>query len=95
MSALFELEEVTETEWQIVGTWGRCGLCGAKCSYDRGSTTTGAVCDDCAKIDRCGQRLDGAAHVSHWGVRHVAEDHDDLVRGQARRRARYLKAVTL
>jgi hypothetical protein len=96
MSALFELEEFTETEWQIVRDWGRCGLCGVKCAYNQGGTHTGGVCDECARIDRCrGSVVAGDdRHFSHWGMPHEADEHDQLVRGQARRRARFLKAVT-
>lgn len=94
MSTLFELEDFTETrsDWQIVGDWGLCGLCGVKTSFNQGGTTTGAVCDSCAKVDRCGQRFDGLEHVSHWGVRHTAAEHEHLVLDQARRRARFLAA---
>jgi hypothetical protein len=94
MSALFELEEFTETVWQVVGQWGLCGLCGAKSNYNQGSTLTGCVCDACATIDRCDRRTDSGDHVSHWGIPHTVDEHDGQVRGQARRRARYLKAVS-
>ena len=95
MSALFELAEFDETKWQIVGEWGRCGLCGAKSAYNQGSTTTGAVCDECAKIDRCrgASAHKDDRHFSHWGVPHQVDEHDGLLAAQARRRARYLKAV--
>lgn len=51
--SLFDLEE---PEWVVVGEWGRCGLCGTKCSFNQGGTTTGAVCDDCAQVDGCSIR---------------------------------------
>jgi hypothetical protein len=54
-STLFDLDDFEETrpEWVLVGEWGRCGLCGTKCSYNQGGTRTGAVCDGCAQVDLC------------------------------------------
>lgn len=55
-TALFDLDDFEETriEWVILKEqYGRCGLCGTRCSYNRGGTDTGPVCDACAVIDRC------------------------------------------
>lgn len=56
MSMLFDLDDFEETrvEWVVLsGQMERCGLCGARCSYNQGGTDTGPVCDACAVIDRC------------------------------------------
>lgn len=92
MSTLFELDDFTETrtEWQPIGQWGLCGLCGSKGGLNQGSSTTGQVCDPCAKIDRCDRRDGEGRHVSHWGEAHEASEHDALLAQQAKRRARFL-----
>jgi hypothetical protein len=78
-----------------------CRDCGRKAGYNQGgSDHVGIfmVCDDCASLDRCTTRQHNRGadwHVSHWGDSHRADEHDELVRAQAKRRARYLsKAVS-
>lgn len=91
MSTLFDLDDFEETRvgWTLVPNWERCGLCGAKCTWNQGGTSTaGAVCDPCALIDRCEER--GGRHVSHWGESHPSSEHDRLIAAQQRRRAAYL-----
>lgn len=93
---LFDTDELdhASTEWQLVPDWDRCGLCGIKCSWNQGGTSTaGAVCDECANIDRC-QDVDGR-HVTHWGHSHTPDDHQALLNAQTRRRTRYLTMTAL
>jgi hypothetical protein len=123
MSALFELEEVTETrvEWEPVWHlgiesegwhWDRewslplnadgspiteaewkayykrthlCRDCGSPGNHNRGGAADGrgySLCDDCADVD------------GKWGRSVSGDERDRLFAVQARRRARYLKAVT-
>lgn len=54
------------------------------------------VCDECAKLDDCTTRKHSHGpdwHVSHWGERHRADEHDALVAAQERRRAAYLRRI--
>lgn len=94
MTTLFELEDFSETrtEWRLVPDWDLCGLCGVRTTWNQGGTTTaGAVCDGCAQVDRC-RLVEGepSRWVSHWGMSHRLEDHDELIAAQARRRGMYL-----
>jgi hypothetical protein len=94
VSTLFEMDDFqeTRTEWRLVPDWHLCGMCGTKTNWNQGGTNVGgAICDGCAQLDRCEDR--GDRHVSHWGISHRPEEHDELLAAQTHRRASYLSRL--
>lgn len=49
------------------------------------------LCDDCAALDGRGDRRDGKADCSRWGIRTTDEEAERLTELQHRRRAAYLR----
>lgn len=78
----------------------RCRDCGT----DKTSGTSGSrrsigsfdLCEACTDLDRCLTREHSRGaewHVSRWGSAHRADEHDELVAAQSKRRAAYLRKV--